>query len=41
MINYLYYSKAAIDLCDNYNGISFMDTMAKIYDTIIMNRLLL
>ena len=28
-------------LCDNYRGISIMDTMAKIFDTMIMNRLLL
>ena len=27
--------------CDNYRGISIMDTLAKIYDTMIMNRLLL
>ena len=27
--------------CDNYRGISIMDTLAKIYDTVIMNRLLL
>ena len=28
-------------LCDNYRGISIMDTMAKLYDTMIMNRILL
>ena len=27
--------------CDNYRGISIMDTLAKIYDTLIMNRLVL
>ena len=27
--------------CDNYRGISIMDTLAKIYDTLILNRLLL
>ena len=26
-------------LCDNYRGISIMDTLAKVYDTLIMNRL--
>ena len=26
--------------CDNYRGISIMDTLAKIYDTMILNRLL-
>ena len=28
-------------LCDNYRGISIMDTLAKIYDALIYNRLLL
>ena len=28
-------------ICDNYRGISIMDTIAKLYDTMIMNRLLL
>ena len=27
--------------CDNYRGISIMDTLAKIYDILILNRLLL
>ena len=27
--------------CDNYRGISIMDTLAKIYDALILNRLLL
>ena len=27
--------------CDNYRGISIMDTLAKIYDTLILNRLML
>ena len=27
--------------CDNFCGISIMDTLAKIYDTLILNRLLL
>ena len=27
--------------CDNYRGISIMDTLAKMYDTLILNRLLL
>ena len=26
-------------LCDNYRGISIMDTLSKLYDTLIMNRL--
>ena len=26
-------------LCDNYRGISIMDTLAKVYDMLIMNRL--
>lgn len=28
-------------LCGNYRGISIMDTLAKIYDTLILNRLIL
>ena len=27
--------------CDNYRGISIMDTLAKIYDTLILNRLMM
>ena len=28
-------------LCDNYRGISIMDSLAKVYDSLILNRLLL